>query len=78
MVSNVTAPGYKSGTFISLVGSTSLVTCAQDTMPISKKFIGAVEDEWQLYRSALVGSYSYKPLNFGAVILLQIILSVHL
>ena len=33
---------------------TSLVTDAQDTLHISKKFIGAVEDEWQLYRLATV------------------------
>lgn len=33
---------------------TSLVTGAQDSMHISKKFIGAVEDEWQLYRLAIV------------------------
>ena len=54
MVSSVTATGNKPESFITLVGPTSLVECAQDTMSISKKFIGAVEDEWQLYRLALV------------------------
>ena len=54
MVSNATATGYNSESFITLVNSTSLVARTQDTMPISKKFIGAVEDEWQLYRLALV------------------------
>ena len=52
MVSNVTATGNNSEKFITL-GSTP-ATRAQDTMPTSKKFIGAVEDEWQLYRLALV------------------------
>ena len=37
---------------------TSLVTGTQDTMPISKKFIGAVEDEWQLYRLAVVPDHT--------------------
>lgn len=34
---------------------TPLVSGVQDTMPISKEFIGAVADQWQLYRSAIVG-----------------------
>ena len=54
MVSNVTGSGNNSETFVTLVGSTCPVTRAEDTMPISKKFIGAVEDEWQLYRLALI------------------------
>ena len=33
---------------------TSLATGAQSTMYISRKFIGAVEDEWQLYRLAII------------------------
>ena len=54
MVSSVTATGNNSEKFITLVDSTSLVRSPQDTMPMSKKFIGAVEDEWQLYRLALI------------------------
>ena len=37
-----------------LCDATFLTAGAQDTMHISKEFIGAVEDEWQLYRLAIV------------------------
>jgi hypothetical protein len=55
--------------------TTSLV---EDTMRISKKFIGAVEDEWQLYRLAIVLIRIILFPQPFSVILLQIISLVYL
>lgn len=46
--------------------TTSLVAGAQDIMPMSKKFIGAVEDEWQLYSDCPTDYTIGLPIGFGA------------